>query len=319
MNIVILDGAAVNPGDLSWEFLSQYGTYTAYDQTPPDKIVERLDGAEIVLTNRARIDGAVLKACPTVRMVSALGTGYDMIDLTACRAAGVEVANIPGYSTDTVAQFAFTLLLSLSTDVGAFRRAVRDGKWTGQPSFRYTDIPFVELAGQTVGLYGCGAIGARMAELCAAFGMRVLGYRRSAPSGTVSGPVTFTDPDTLLAESDFVSLHCPLSEETRGLVNRSFLERMKPGAYLINTSRGAVVDETALYEALTSGRLAGAALDVMVNEPPSPDNPLLTLPNCLITPHCAWTAVAARKRLLSEIEKNIKSFCEKGIAVHRVF
>ncbi|MBE6636925.1 MAG: D-2-hydroxyacid dehydrogenase, partial [Ruminococcaceae bacterium] len=262
MKTVILDGFAVNPGDLSWSFLEEFGAYEVYDQTPPDQVIARLRGATMAVTNRVRVDRTVIDACPTLRFLSAFGTGYDMIDVAACREAGIEVCNIPGYSTVSVAQLAFTLLLALTTDIPGYRRAVREGRWTGQPDFYYPAIPFTELAGKTVGVYGCGAIGKRFASLCRAFDMRVLAYRRSAVLGERDG-VTYVTAEQLLSESDVISLHCPLTEETRGLVNARFLSAMKKGAYLINTSRGAVIDETALYEALTSGQLGGAALDVM--------------------------------------------------------
>ena len=317
MKSIVLDGFAVNPGDMSWDFLSEFGPYTVYDQTSQDQVAERIGDADVVMTNRLKINDDVLDKCPNLKFVSALGTGYDMIDVPACRARGVEVCNIPGYSTISVSQHAFTLLLSLATDIGGYRRAVRDGRWTGQPDFRYQTIAFTELYGKTVGIYGCGAIGGRFASLCAAFGMRVLTYRRSATLG-VQGDLEFVSVERLLAESDFLSLHCPLTEETRGLVNRDFLAKMKRGAYLINTSRGAVVDEEALYEALTTGRLAGAGLDVMVKEPPLPDNPLLTLDNCIITPHCAWTALETRHRLVDILAANIRSFIASGQGINRV-
>ncbi len=317
MKSVVLDGFAVNPGDLSWDFLAEFGDYAVYDKTPHSLRVERVGDASILLTNRTVIDEELLARCPSIRFVTALGTGYDMIDVAACRAHGVEVTNIPGYSTVSVAQFAFTLLLSLTTDVEGFRAAVRAGKWTGQPGFFYPAIPFTELAGKTAGIYGCGAIGSRFGALCLAFGMKVLGYRRSVRGETIGG-IDFVDEDTLLSRSDVISLHCPLTEETRGLVNRAFLSRMKPGAYLINTSRGAVVNESDLAEALLSGGLAGAALDVMTTEPPPPDHPLLSCPHCLVTPHCAWVPVEARIRLLSTVAENIRSFLKTGVGVHRV-
>lgn len=317
MSLVIIDGFAINPGDLSWDFLSRFGKYTVYDRSSPEEVIPRLRGAEIVVTNRAAITREVLDACPSIRFVSAFGTGYDMIDVAACRERGVEVCNIPGYSTTAVAQFAFTLMLSLSTDIPAYRRAVREGLWTGMPSFYYPSIPYVELLGKTVGIYGCGAIGGQLARLCSAFGMHVLAYRRTPPTEGTSD-ITYVDAETLLRESDFLSLHCPLTRETEGLVNRDFLKAMKKGAYLINTSRGAVVDEDALYEALTSGHLRGAALDVMRKEPPSVDHPLLSLDNCLITPHAAWVCVEARKRLISILCDNIEAFLKTGQGIHRV-
>ncbi len=317
MKSVVLDGFAVNPGDMSWEFLSEFGPYTVYDQTEEDQVAERIGDADIVMTNRRKISRDVLNRCPNLKFVSALGTGFDMIDVYACREKGVEVCNIPDYSTVSVAQHAFTLLLGLATDINGYRKAVREGRWTGQPDFRYQTIRFTELEGKTVGVYGCGAIGSRFAALCSAFGMRVLAYRRSAPLGQ-DGAIEYVSVDTLLAESDFVSLHCPLTDETRGLVNREFLGKMKRGAYLINTSRGAVIDEDDLYVALTDGTLSGAGLDVMVKEPPLADNPLLSLENCIITPHCAWTSVEARTRLVDILSSNIRSFVHTGRGINRV-
>lgn len=318
MRSTVLDGFAVNPGDLSWDFLSRFGEYSVYDSTPPELVAERLSGTDIVLTNRVKITPALLDSCKSIRFVTALGTGYDMIDVRACRERGVEVCNAPGYSTDSVAQLAFSLLLALTNDLSGFRKIVRDGGWTGVPGIAYQKIPCMELAGKTVGVYGCGAIGKRFGELCRAFGMRVLAYRRSAVPG-ISDGIEYTDSETLLCESDFVSLHCPLTDETRGLVSSAFIAKMKRGAYLINTSRGAVVNENDLAEALTDGRLSGAALDVMCKEPPERDNSLTGLANCIVTPHCAWVTPEARKRLLLILERNISSFVNTGKGINRVF
>ena len=318
MKTVILDGFAVNPGDLSWDFLSKYGEYTVYDRSLNEQVAERIGGADIVVTNRMKITDEVLAKCPNLKFVSAFGTGYDMIDVKACRERGVEVCNIPGYSTPSVAQFAFSLMLAVSSRLDLFRNAVRDGKWTGKANFAYQSIPLVELAGKTVGVYGCGAIGTRFAELCSAFGMRVLAYRRSAALGMKDG-IEFVNKDRLISESDFISIHCPLTSETRGLVNCEFLSKMKPSAFLINTSRGAVIDETALYRALTDGTIAGAALDVLTVEPAAPDNPLLTLENCIVTPHSAWVFIEARKRLISILCDNVESFIATGKGINRVF
>ena len=318
MRSTVLDGFAVNPGDLSWDFLSRFGEYSVYDSTPPELVAERLSGTDIVLTNRVKITPALLDSCKSIKFVTALGTGYDMIDVRACRERGVEVCNAPGYSTDSVAQLAFSLILALTNDLNGFRKIVRDGGWTGVPGIAYQKIPCMELAGKTVGVYGCGAIGKRFGELCRAFGMRVLAYRRSAVPG-ISDGIEYTDSETLLCESDFVSLHCPLTDETRGLVSSAFIAKMKRGAYLINTSRGAVVNEADLAEALTDGRLSGAALDVMCKEPPERDNPLTGLAHCIVTPHCAWVTPEARKRLLLILERNISSFVNTGKGINRVF
>ncbi len=318
MKTIILDGFAVNPGDLDWSFLSEFGTYTVYDRSEESQVAERIGDADIVITNRMHITEEVLSKCPNLKFISAFGTGYDMIDVPACRNRGVEVCNIPGYSTSSVSQFAFSLMLAVSTRIDLFRRAVLDGTWTGRAGFTYQTIPYVELEGKTVGVYGCGAIGMRFARLCSAFGMRVLAYRRSAALGVIDG-IEFTDRDTLLKESDFISLHCPLTDETKGLVNTEFLSKMKKGAYLINTSRGAVINEADLYTALTDGTLAGAAIDVMVKEPPEKDNPLLTLDNCIITPHAAWVSIEARHRMIDILCNNIRSFIRSGEGINKVY
>ncbi len=318
MKTVILDGFAVNPGDLDWNFLGEFGTYTVYDRSEESQVAERIGDADIVITNRMHITEEVLKECPNLKFISAFGTGYDMIDVPACRAHGVEVCNIPGYSTSSVSQFAFSLMLAVSTRIDLFRKAVLDGTWTGRSDFAYQSIPYVELENKTVGVYGCGAIGMRFAKLCSAFGMRVLAYRRSVENEMIDG-IEFTDKDTLLSESDFVSIHCPLTDETRGLVNFEFLSKMKKGAFLINTSRGAVINENDLYTALTDGTLSGAAIDVMIKEPPSRDNPLLTLDNCIITPHAAWVSIEARHRMIGILSDNIRSFIKTGKGINRVF
>ncbi len=318
MKTVILDGFAVNPGDLSWDFLSEFGTYTVHERSEESEVASKIGDADIVVTNRMHISREVLDSCPNLKFISAFGTGYDMIDVPACRERGIEVCNIPDYSTSSVSQFAFSLMLAISTRIDLYRDAVRFGTWTGRADFAYQNIPYVELEGKTVGVYGCGAIGMRFAHLCAAFGMRVLAYRRSAPKGFIDG-IEFTDKETLLSESDFISIHCPLTNETRGLVNTEFLSKMKKGAYLINTSRGAVINEDDLYTALTDGTLKGAALDVMVKEPPMPENPLLTLDNCIITPHAAWVSVEARLRLIDILCQNIRAFIKTGEGINRVY
>ncbi len=317
MKIVVLDGFAVNPGDLSWGFLEKYGDAAIYDKTPNEKVAETIGDAEAVFTNRALISAEVLAVCPKLRYVSALGTGYDMIDVAACREKGVEVCNVPGYSTMSVAQHAFTLLLSFAADLDGYCQMVKDGKWTGMPGFQYQTVRFQELAGKTVGIYGCGAIGQAFGQMCRAFGMTVLGTRRSKTDGEENG-IFYVTPEELLAKSDYLSLHCPLTPETRAMVNRDFIAKMKPGAVLINTSRGAVLNEADVAEALAEGKLGGAGLDVLAIEPADPKNPLLTAPNCRITPHCAWTSREARLRLLDILDKNLGSFVANGYGVNRV-
>ena len=313
---VVLDGYGVNPGDLSWDFLDAFGKKKIYDSSTDVNAAERLSDATIVLTNRIKISGEILDRCGKIRFVSALGTGYDMIDVSACRERGIEVCNVPGYSTVSVAQHAFSLLISLISDIPGWSSAVRAGKWTG--TFDYTPLRFIELYGKTVGIYGCGTIGRMMGDICASFGANVFGYRRNPPAEKENGRIRYVDRETLISESDFISFHCPLSDETRGLVDRDFIDKMKTGAFIINTSRGAVINETDLYNALSAGKLAGAALDVMSKEPPDASNPLLTCDRCIITPHCAWTSRDARLRLLDIIDNNIKSFIETGKGINRV-
>lgn len=315
--IVVLDGFAVNPGDLSWDFLAKYGDARVYDKTEDKDAAAVIGDAEIVFTNRVHITPAVLDACPRIRYVSALGTGYDMIDVAACRARGIEVCNVPGYSTMSVAQHAFTLMLSFFADLDGLCGIVKDGKWTGIPGFQYQTVRFHELAGKTVGIYGCGAIGERFGMMCQSFGMRVLGTRRSKQSGEDTG-ILYVTPDALLAESDVVSLHCPLTDETRGMVDRDFIDRMKPDAILINTSRGAVLNESDVAAALNDGRLGGAGLDVLAKEPADPANPLLTAKHAVITPHCAWTTPEARLRLIDILDQNLDAFTKTGAGIHRV-
>lgn len=318
MKIVVTDGFAVNPGDLTWDWLVKYGEYTVYDKLSDEEAPEKIADADVVFTNRVKIGAAVLDNCKNVKYVSALGTGYDMIDVKLCRENGIEVCNVPGYSTASVAQHAFTLLLANAYDLGGYADMVKNGKWTGIPGFRYHEAKFVELEGKTVGVYGCGAIGMRFAKMCQAFGMRVLATKRSCTSGVVDG-IIFTTPDQLLSESDYVSFHCPLTEETRGMVNSAFIKKMKDGAIIINTSRGAVLNEADVAEALHSGKLGGAGLDVLAKEPADPENPLLKSPNTIITPHCAWTSKEARLRLLEILDKNLTSFIENGYGINRVF
>lgn len=317
MKIVVLDGFAVNPGDLSWDFLDKYGEARVYDKTEDKDAAAVIGDAEIVFTNRVHITPAVLDACPHIRYVSALGTGYDMIDVAACRSRGIEVCNVPGYSTMSVAQHAFTLMLSFFADLDGLVGIVKDGKWTGIPGFQYQTVRFHELAGKTVGIYGCGAIGEAFGRMCQSFGMRVLGTRRTRQSGEENG-IAYVTPHALLAASDVVSLHCPLTDETRGMVDRDFIGRMKPGAILINTSRGAVLNESDVAAALNGGRLGGAGLDVLAKEPADPANPLLTAQHAVITPHCAWTTPEARLRLIDILDRNLDAFTKTGAGIHRV-
>ncbi len=321
MNIVVLDGFAVNPGDLSWDFFEKYldgGTLTVCDKTSDDRCAEvcRAAGAEAVYTNRAKITAELLDACPTIRYVSALGTGYDMIDIEACRARGVAVVNIPAYSTASVAQHTIHLMLSLVTDLEGMCGIVREGMWTGIPGYAYHRFAFTELEGRTLGLLGCGNIGRRVAAIASAMGMRVLASAKNPHPDTDT--VKFVPMEQLLGESDILSIHCPLSDETRGMVNADFIAEMKKGAYLVNTARGAILSEADVAAALNAGMLAGAALDVLAAEPALPDNPLLTAKNCRITPHIAWASRAARERLLAVLDASLGHFIETGVGLNRI-
>ena len=318
MKIVITDGFAVNPGDLNWDWLDKYGEKKVYDKISDEEAAEAVADADIVFTNRVKIGKNVLDKCKNLKYVSALGTGYDMIDVKLCRENGIEVCNVPGYSTASVAQHAFTLLLANAFDLNGYTDMVKNGKWTGIPGFRYHESKFVELEDKTVGVYGCGAIGMRFARICQAFGMKVLATKRSRTDGEEDG-ITFVTPDVLLRESDYVSFHCPLTDETRGMVNRDFISKMKDGAVIVNTARGAVLNEADVAEALHSGKLGGAGLDVLAKEPADPENPLLKAPNTVITPHCAWTSKEARLRLMDILDKNLGSFIRTGAGINRVF
>ncbi len=315
MKIVILDGFAVNPGDLDWGFMDRFGDIVIYDSTPKDKAAERCKNADIVITNRATINASFLDACPTVKYISALGTGYDMIDVELCAKRGVEVSNVPGYSSPAVAQFTFALILSLVTDIAGFGKMVEDGKWTGVPGVHYESNTFLELQGLTLGLIGYGAIGKKVAEIAGGFDMNVVAVTGSKTSGK-DGDVSFTTLEELVKVSDIISLHCPLNARTTKMINGKLLEKVKDGCYLINTARGGLLDEQAVADALNTGKLAGAGLDVLAVEPPDKNNPLLKAKNCIITPHAAWVSVAARKRLLEILEKNIESFINTGKSIH---
>lgn len=307
--LVILDAHTANPGDLSWAPLEALADCVIHDRTPPAEVPERIREADAVLLNKAVLDARSIAAAPRLRYVGILATGCNTIDLTAARERGLVVSNVPGYSTPTVAQHAFALLLELTNQAGLHSADVRNGGWSRSPDYCYWLSPQVELAGRTLGLVGLGQIGRAVARIGQAFGMRLLAHRRDMSAPPPEG-VEYAPLDQLFAESDAVSLHCPLTPETQGLVNAERLARMKPTAFLINTSRGPLIVEEDLAEALHGHRLAGAAVDVLSTEPPPPDNPLLTAPNCLITPHLAWASAAARRRLIDIAAGNLRAWIE---------
>jgi glycerate dehydrogenase len=307
MRIVVLDGYTLNPGDLSWSALESLGSCTIHDRTPPELVVEHAREAEILFTNKVALGGAELAQLPRLRYIGVLATGYNVVDVAAARERGIVVTNIPTYGTRSVAQMTFALLLELAQHVGHHAQTVRDGRWTQSKDFCYWDYPLVELEGLTFGLVGFGRIGRAVAEVALAFGMKVLAHDAVAPASPVSG-VTMVDLETLFRQSDVVSLHCPLTADNKGLVNADRLRLMKPSAFLINTSRGPLVNEVDLAAALDTGCISGAGLDVLAVEPPRPDNPLLTAKNCLITPHIAWATAAARRRLMDIAVGNLRAF-----------
>jgi len=309
MKIVVLDGFTLNPGDLSWEGLDALGQCTVYDRTPEELVIERAAGAQIVLTNKTVLSADTLSALPVLRYISVLATGYNVVDLEAAAERGIAVSNVPAYATESVAQMVFAHLLNLTQDVGGHSRGVREGRWSSCADFCYWDRPLIELAGLTMGIIGFGRTGRATAALARAFGMKVV-VHDVVGGGQMPQGCVFVELEDLFRRSDVVSLHCPLTAETRGLVNADRLSLMKPTAFLINTSRGPVVDEAALADALNEGRIAGAGLDVLSSEPPDAGNPLLRARNCFITPHIAWATRAARERLLAASVENVRCFIE---------
>lgn len=305
MKITVLDGFAENPGDLSWEWLAEYGEYTVYDRTPADLIAERAEGCDIVITNKTPLRRDLLKTLTNLKYVGLLSTGYNIVDWDYCKDAGIPVCNIPSYSTAAVAQLTFALILEHTNAVAIHSESVHSGEWAACKDFCYQKAPLTELLGKTIGIIGFGNIGKAVAKIALAFGMKVIATtNHPAPFEGVE----FTDRDTLLANSDFVSLHCPLTEKTEGMVNADFLAKMKPSAMLINTSRGQVVNENDLAQALENGVIAAAGLDVLSQEPPKADNPLFGLKNCHITPHIAWAGYETRVRLMEICKENLKAF-----------
>jgi glycerate dehydrogenase len=307
MKIVVLDGFAMNPGDLAWQELEALGALTVYARTPPDLIVPRASGAEIVLTNKTPLNAATISALPALRFIGVLATGCNVVDLSAARERGIPVSNAPAYSTRSVQQMTFALLLELTQRCGAHDRAVKEGAWSRCEDFMFQFAPLTELDGLTLGVLGFGVIGQAVAQTARSFGMRVMTASRTRPEVLPEG-VEWVTQEALFRQSDVLSLHCPLTPQTEKIICERTLAWMKPTAFLINTSRGGLVDEAALARALNEGRLAGAGVDVLSTEPPSPDNPLLHASHCVITPHCAWATLAARRRLLDITVANVKAY-----------
>lgn len=304
MKITILDGNAVNPGDLSWAELEKLGSLTVYPRTAAADVIARIGDSDAVLLNKVNITEAILAACPSLKYIGVQATGYNVIDLEACRRHGVTVTNVPSYSTAGVAQLVFSFISEWACHVQLHSDSVMAGGWVRSPDFVYWEKPLFEIEGKTLGIFGYGNIGSRVARIAEAYGMRVIVCTRTPKAG-IAHPVDF---DTLLKDSDFISLHAPLTDKTKEIINRDSLARMKKGAYLINTARGGLVNEADVRAALEAGSLAGYAADVVLQEPMSPDCPLLKAPNCLLTPHIAWASVETRRRLMGVVIGNLQAW-----------
>lgn len=308
LKIVVLDGYTLNPGDLSWKDLEALGTVKIYDRTHPGEVVERATGAQIVLTNKTVLDGEALSQLPDLKYIGVLATGYNVVNLEAARRQGITVTNIPAYSTDSVVQMVFAHLLNITQRVGHYAEEVASGHWTKQADFSYWNTPLVELAGKTLGVIGLGHTGMATARIALAFGMQVLAYTSKSAAELPAGIRKADSLEQVFSDSNVVSLHCPLTETTKNLVNMERLKLMKREAVLINTGRGGLVNETDLAEALEKGLLAAAGVDVLSSEPPVPGHPLVGVKNCFITPHIAWATLEARQRLMGQAVRNIEAF-----------
>lgn len=317
MKICILDGYSLNPGDLDWSPVERLGDVTLFDRTPADKIVERAADADIVLTNKVPFSADTLRQLPRLRFICVLATGYNIIDTEAAARQGVVVANIPAYSTMSVAQMAFAHILNITNHVASYAREVADGKWTNCTDFCFWDSALTELAGKTMGIVGLGNTGMATARIAVAMGMKVVAMT-SKSADTLPEGITPAPLDDVLASADVVSLHCPLTPSTRHLINAASIAKMKPSAILINTGRGPLVDEQAVADALNGGRLAAFGADVLSQEPPRGDNPLLSARNCFLTPHIAWATLEARTRLMSTATENVRQFIAGEPVANRV-
>ncbi len=307
MKIVVLDGYALNPGDLSWEPIENLGDCTVYERTPDALITKRAKRADILLVNKTPLSSETLKQLPSLKYIGVLATGFNGVDTLDAKSKGIPVSNIPAYGTDSVAQMVFAHILNLTQRVGSHSEAVKSSRWAHCKDFCFWDFPLIELKGLTLGIIGTGRIGRATASLGIAFGMKVIAYD-PVPTGTGLTGLEMKSLDEVWTESDFISLHCPLTPETENLINKDTLGKMKDSAFMINTSRGPLIDEIALADALNKGRLAGAGLDVLSAEPPPTDHPLFNAKNCFITPHISWASKSARSRLMDIAVQNIIAF-----------
>ncbi len=302
MKIVVLDGYTLNPGDISWEELAKLGSLTVYEKTQPEDTLSRIGDAEVIFTNKTLLTREIIEKAPSLAFIGVLATGYNVVDLAAARERNIPVCNVPAYSTPSVAQFVFALLLEICHHTARHNQAVQEGRWTNSPHFCFWETPLIELAGKTLGIIGYGRIGQATANIARAFGMKVLAYSpsRKGPNDAML--------EEVLENSDVISLHCPLTEATRHIIRRETIAKMKDGAILINTARGPLIHEQDLRDALQSGKLYAAAMDVATEEPIRADSPLLGLDNCLITPHIAWAPREARQRLMDITVANLQAF-----------
>lgn len=308
MNIVVLDGYTLNPGDISWSDFEKTGDFTCYERTAEADIIKRIGQAEAVITNKTPIDAKTLDACPNIKYIGVVATGYNIVDTQTAKKKGILVTNVPEYGTSAVSQFVFALLLELCHHVGDHEKSVRDGVWKNSRDFCYWHTPLVELQGKIMGIIGFGRIGRATAAIAHGFGMKVLVYNPFIDKSLESEDLRYVSLEELLQVSDVISLHCPLLEDTMGMINKDTIAKMKDGAMLINTSRGPLIVEEDLKDALESGKLAGAALDVLTREPPEHGNVLIGTTNCIITPHIAWAPKEARERLMKVAVENLESF-----------
>lgn len=313
MKIVVLDGYTLNPGDISWEGMEAYGDVTVYDRTKAEDVVERIGDAEVVYTNKTPITKETLDACPSVKFIGVLATGYNIVDIEAAKEKGIPVSNIPTYGTAAVSQFAIALLLELCHHIGAHSDAVKAGEWTNNADWCFWKYPLVELAGKTMGIIGFGRIGQDTGRIAQALGMKVLAYDSFRKPELESETCHYADLDTLLAESDVISLHCPLFPSTEGIINKDSIAKMKDGVMIINDSRGPLIVEQDLRDALDSGKVAGAALDVVSTEPIQMDNPLIGAKNVILTPHIAWAPKESRQRLMDIAVDNLKAYVDGAV------
>jgi len=307
MRLAALDAFTANPGDLSWSDLESLADCTFYDRSASSEVLQRAADCELLLTNKTVLSGDTIRALPKLKYIGVLATGFNVVDIAAARERGITVTNVPGYSTPSVAQTVFALLLELTNRVGHHAQTVREGRWSRAKDFCYWDGSLVELSGLTMGIFGFGTIGQAVANIALALDMNVIAYRRKWPEELPAG-IEVVHRDDIFERSDVISLHSPLTEDTRELINATTIADMKRSALLINTARGPLICEADLAEALNSGRIAGAGLDVLSSEPPAADNPLLTAKNCIITPHIAWATQASRARLIATATANLKAF-----------